>query len=169
MKILFAPMASIAETSGPFSRVEILANECIKRGHKVAICAAKECNYRDVEGTKIYFSPIPSPFGMPQFLGRRMFKMAQKTGMQQKKAVNSFEEVLNIVGAISNDFYQEDVFSIIDAIKDFDPDIVYSEFRPAALTAAKMRGKKSACSISYPAYFSSSKNKSLSNKVKLFN
>ena len=165
MKVLLTPMCTIAETSGPFERVKVLADECMKRGHSVRLCTGRDCNYEDIKGVFNYEAPIPSPFGMPAVIGNKMFSIAQKTGIQQKKKVNSFEEVLHIVGAISGAFYERDVNCIIKAIEDYKPDIVFSEFRPAALTAAKIKGIKSACSISYPVYKCSTKKTGLLKQV----
>ena len=67
MRILIAPMAAMAETSGPFSRAVALCHKLIEREHEVAFCAAKD--------VKNYYAPIPSPLGMPMFIGKRMFNI----------------------------------------------------------------------------------------------
>lgn len=46
MKVLMAPMAAMAETSGPFSRAAALCNELIEKKHEVAFCAAEDINYK---------------------------------------------------------------------------------------------------------------------------
>lgn len=42
MKILIAPMAAMAETSGPITRARALAIKAKERGHEVAFCAAED-------------------------------------------------------------------------------------------------------------------------------
>lgn len=151
MKVLIAPMAAIAETSGPFSRAKALAIGLLQKGHTPAFCAAKDINYQPVNGVREYFAPIPSPMGLPMALGKRAFTVAQRLGIQQRRKVSSFEEVLFIVGAIQKKFFTEDVLAIRRAIQEFKPDVVYAEFRPAAIVAAKMETIPVATGYSYPA------------------
>ncbi|NRT72876.1 glycosyltransferase [Clostridium beijerinckii] len=168
MKILIAPMAAMAETSGPFSRAAALCNKLIERKHEVAFCAAEDINYKKIESVKNYYAPIPSPFGMPMSLGKRMFKIGQLLGIQQKKKVNSYEQVLHFVGAITYKHFSEDVSCIRKAILDFKPDVVYAEFRIAAIVASKLENIKVVTGFSYPAskYFAS--NSEYSTGVKRF-
>lgn len=150
MRILIAPMAAMAETSGPFGRARALALELARRGHAVAFCAAEEINYRPVDNVPIYPAPIPSPMGLPPFLGRRMLAFAQATGLQSRRAVHSFEEVLFIAGATNMRLFRADVRCLLDAIERFRPDAVFAEFRPAAIAAAKISRVKCAAGFSYP-------------------
>lgn len=150
MKILIAPMGAMAETSGPFSRVAALSEKLLETGHQVALCAALDVNYHEISGVKNYDCPVPSPFGMPMAIGKRMFGLAQKLGIQQKKQVHSFEQVLFFTGAIQQKFFMKDVLAIRQAIQYFRPDVVYSEFRPAAIVAAKLEKVKIAAGYSFP-------------------
>jgi UDP:flavonoid glycosyltransferase YjiC (YdhE family) len=84
-------------------------------------------------------------------VGKRAFGMAQRLGLQQRRKVHSFEEVLFIVGAIQESFFEEDVSAIRSAIREFKPDVVYAEFRPAAIVAARMENIPVATGYSYPA------------------
>jgi UDP:flavonoid glycosyltransferase YjiC (YdhE family) len=144
-------MAAMAETSGPFSRAKALALGLLRSGNTPAFCAAKEINYQPVEGVREYFAPVPSPMGLPMTIGKRAFGMAQRLGLQQRRKVHSFEEVLFIVGAIQESFFAEDVSAIRNAIREFKPDVVYAEFRPAAIVAARMESIPVATGYSYPA------------------
>lgn len=168
MKILIAPMAAMAETSGPFSRAAALCNKLIERKHEVAFCAAEDINYKKIENVKNYYAPIPSPFGMPMSLGKRMFKIGQLLGIQQKKKVNSYEQVLHFVGAITYKHFSEDVSCIRKAILDFKPDVVYAEFRIAAIVASKLENIKVVTGFSYPASKSFASNPEYSTGVKRF-
>lgn len=168
MKVLLAPMAAVAETNGPFSRTKKIAQECLNRGHDVALCAAKDINYQSIEGVDNYYAPIPSPFGLPLFLGKRVYKFVQMLGIQNKKQVRSFEEVLHISGAISKKNFKDDVNSIIKAINKFKPDIIYSEVRIAAIVAAILENKKVITSYSYPIQKTYACNPEYSKYVKRF-
>lgn len=150
MRILIAPMAAMAETSGPFSRAVALCNKLIERNHEVAFCAAEDVNYKNIENIKNYYAPIPSPLGLPMFIGKRILKIGQALGVQQKKKVNSYEQVLQFVGAISYKHFSEDVFYIRKAIQEFNPDVVYAEFRIAAIVASKLENIKVVTGFSYP-------------------
>lgn len=151
MKVLIAPMAAIAETSGPFSRAKALAIGLLQKGDTPAFCAAQDINYQRVEGVREYFAPVPSPMGLPMTVGKRAFAIAQRLGIQQRRKVRSFEEVLFIVGAIQEKFFSEDVSALRRAIQEFRPHVVYAEFRPAAVVAAKLEKVPVAISYSYPA------------------
>lgn len=168
MRVLIAPMAAIAETSGPFSRAKALATGLLQQGHVPAFCAAKEINYQKVEGVREYFAPIPSPMGLPMIIGKRMFGIAQRLGLQQRRQVHSFEEVLFIVGAIQERFFAEDVAAIRNAIRDFKPDVVYAEFRPAAIVAARLENIPVATGYSYPARKAYASSPQYSGGVKRF-
>jgi uncharacterized protein (TIGR00661 family) len=140
----------MVETKGPFSRTVLLANECIKRGHEVALCAAEDPNYHSIENVTNYYAPIPSLLGVPKFIGKNIFKISQLTGLQQRKTINSFEEVLHFVGAINEKYFAKDVYCIRKAMQEFKPDVVYSEFRIAAIVAAKLENIKVATGYSLP-------------------
>jgi len=150
MRVLIAPMSAMVETKGPFSRTVLLGNEFIKRGHEVALCAAEDPNYYSIENVKNYYAPIPSLLEIPEFTDKNVFKTSQLTGVQQRKTMNSFEEVLNFVGAINEEFFANDVYCIRKAIQEFRPDVIYSEFRIAAIVAAKLENIKVAVGYSFP-------------------
>ena len=150
MKVLIAPMAAVAETAGPFSRAAALCHALLASGHKVAFCAAPDGNYHEINGVINYEAPVPSPLGLPAFFGEKMLKIAQRLNIQEKKEIHSFEQVLHFVGAIDKNFFTADVSCIRDAIRDFKPDVVYCEFRIAAIVAAKAENVRIAAGYSYP-------------------
>lgn len=145
------PMAAMAETSGPFSRTKWFAQAFIDRGYEVALCAARDPNFREISGTKNYFLPIPTPMGLPHFIGLHTFPIAEKLGMIKRKTVHSFEEVLFLTGANSYSYFTNSIEWIRKAIKDFKPDLVYAEFNLSAIIAAKLEGIMVFSSFSYPA------------------
>lgn len=144
MRILITPMSAMVETKGPFSRATLLANEFIKKGHEVALCAAEDPNYHSIENVKNYYAPIPSILGIPELADKSILKEAHE------KTMNSFEDVLNFIGAIDEEFFANDVYYIRKAIQEFKPDAIYSEFRVAAIVAAKLEGIKVATGFSFP-------------------
>lgn len=141
MKLLIVPMAIPAgESHGPASRVRALALEAKKRGHEVAFCAAEDPNYRPVEGVANYFAPLPSLFGMPPWFGRMLVRLGPLLGVQQRIAARlcSFEQVLFLIGATARRFFAQDVEAVRQAIRAFQPDVVFAEFCIAAIVAARL-------------------------------
>ncbi len=161
-------MAAIGETRGPFSRARALAVEAVRRGHDVAFCAAEDVNYTAVDGIRNYPAPLPSPLGTPLFVGKHLFAIAASVGLQRRKVVHSFEELLHIVGATAPKFFPEDVQAIRDAITEFQPDVVYAEFRIAAIAAARLEQAHVVTGISFPAQRSYASNPELSEGVVRF-
>ena len=150
MKILIVPMAAMAETSGPSSRCRILAEEFAKAGLEVATCRAEDVNYKPIEGIKNFFLEIPMPMGLPAPIAKKMFPVAQKTGITSRKTVNSFDQVLFLTGNLNYNYIYKSVDSVRKAIKDFHPDIVYSEFNISAMIAAHLDRIPLYCTVSYP-------------------
>ncbi len=138
LRLLIAPMAVAAETSGPITRARALALAAQKQGHMVAFCAAEDPNYRPVDGVANYVAPVPSPFGTPLPVGRILFRVALLLFRNHEMPVTSFEQVLHIVGATANKFFARDVQHLRLAIRTFRPDILFAECRPAAIVAAKL-------------------------------
>ncbi|MDP4121155.1 MAG: glycosyltransferase [Bacillota bacterium] len=168
MRVLIAPMAAMAETSGPFSRSRTLALALRSAGHEVALCAAQDVNYKEIEGIKNYFAPIPMIMGLPSPISKIILRIGSTIDVQQKKTVHSFEEVLFIAGAISKRQFPRDVVAIQKAIRDYRPDIVYAEFRPAAIVAAKLEKVKVATGFSYPVQKSYASSPQYASNVRKF-
>ncbi len=150
MKVLIAPMAVIMETSGPATRAAQLCQCLLDLGHTPAFCAALDGNYREVPGARNFECPIPSPFGLPMFLGRGMSKFATAMGAPQRAAVHSFEQVLFFSGALNKRYFADDVAALRQAIQTLKPDVVYAEFRLSAIVAAKLENVPVAAGFSYP-------------------
>ena len=150
IRILIVPMAAMAETAGPVSRCTLLAEELKKAGMETATCMAKDVNFREIKDVRNYRLDVPMPLGLPAFIARRTFPMAQKLGITQRKTVRSFDEVLKLTGNLDYGYLKRSVEQISEAIDDFKPDVVYSEFNISAIIAAKYKGVKLAATVSFP-------------------
>ena len=150
MRLLIVPMAAMAETSGPFSRCRLLAESAAAAGIDAATCIAKDVNYSEINGIKNYFLDVPSPFGMPEIIASKVFPVAQKFGITSRKTVKSFDEVLWFTGNSVYSYLVKSIASVRGAIRNFKPDIVYSEFSIPAMIAAKLEKKKLFTTVSYP-------------------
>lgn len=150
MRVLLVPMAAMAETSGSFSRVKIIEEALRSSGVKTALCAARDMNYRDIEGVKSYELPVPSPMGLPMAIARHTFPVAEKLGITSRKTVSSFEEVLFLTGNLNYGYLKRSLEALLKAIDDFKPDVIYSEFSIAAMTAALKNGIRLFATVSEP-------------------
>ncbi len=149
-RVLIVPMAAMAETAGSFVRTEILAARLIEHGFVVATCMAEDVNYKPLPNVKNNFLEVPSPLGLPRFISKRTFPLAQKFGLTAGKRVNSFDDVLFFTGNSSYTYLKKSIQNIRQAIKAFNPDIVYSEFNLSAVIAAKLEQRTVFASASFP-------------------
>ena len=150
MKILVVPMAAMAETAGPSSRCRQLVEGFRFAGIDVATCRAEDVNYKSIDGVQNYFLDIPMPMGLPKPIATRTFPIAQKLGITSKKTVNSFDQVLRFTGNLDYKYLKKSVESVRNAIQEYNPDIVYSEFNISAIVAAKKVGIPLYTTVSYP-------------------
>lgn len=149
-KILIVPMPAMAETAGPGSRCRILAEGFKNAGMEVCTCMARDVNYIELDGIKNYKLEIPTPMGMPKISAKFFFPLVQKLGITSKKTVKSFEQVLFFTGNLDKRYLKKSVEDIRSAIRDFEPDIVYSEFNISALIAAKLEHVRLYTTVSFP-------------------
>ena len=150
MRLLIVPMAAMAETAGPFSRCRLLAESAAAAGIDVATCMAEDVNYYEINGIRNYFLDVPSPLGLPDIIASKVFPAAQKLGVTSRKTVKSFDEVLWFTGNTVYSYLVKSVASIRRAIRNFRPDIVYSEFSIPAVIAAELEKKRLFTTVSYP-------------------
>ncbi|MBR5502873.1 MAG: hypothetical protein IKV87_00250 [Methanobrevibacter sp.] len=150
MKVLISSMAAMAETGGPSKRARLLAEGLRNADIEIATCIAEDVNYKPMAGIKNYYLEVPMPLGLPKSIASHTFPIAQKLGITERKTVNSFEDVLHFTGNNDYQYLVKSVRNVQDAIKDFNPDIVYSEFNISAIIAAKLENKRLFTTISYP-------------------
>lgn len=150
MRVLIVPMAAMAPTAGPSYRTRCIASMMQKEGLTVATCQAQDVNYKPIKGIENYYLTVPSPMGMPSFVGTHIFPIVQKLGVNRFRSVDSFDEVLHLTGNTDYAYLKQSVEDIRMAIKAFQPDIVYSEFNISAMLAAKLEKVTLYISASYP-------------------
>ena len=146
-----------------FSRVSLK-----KASIDVATCIAEDVNYKPIPDVENYYLEVPMPLGLPKFIAKRTFPIAQKLGIIQRKDVKSFEDVLHFTGNNDYRYLVKSVQNIRDAIKDFNPDIIYSEFNISAIIAAKLENKTLFTSISYPTQTEYASNKKYAKDINRF-
>lgn len=149
-KVLIVPMSAMAETAGTFSRTLLLVDALKKANIDVALCSAKDMNFKEIHGVKNYFLSVPMPLGLPKKLAVHTFPLATKLGITSRKQVNSFEEVLHLTGNTDYKYLKKSIDDIRKAIEDFQPDVIYSEFNISAIVAGRLEQKKIFVSASIP-------------------
>ena len=150
MKVLIIPMAAMAETAGPGSRCRILTEGFRRAGMEVRTCMARDVNFIEMEGVINYALEVPTPMGMPRFSAKAFFPMVQKLGITARKTVKSFDQVLFFTGNLDKRYLRKSVEDIRSAIRDFQPDVTYSEFNISAIIAARLEKVKLFTTVSYP-------------------
>ena len=153
MRVLIIPMTAAAETGGPSGRCRLLAEGFAEAGIEVATCAAADVNYKEIKGVDNYHLNVPVPLGLPEFIGGKLFPVAQKMGVTSRKTVNSFDQVLHFTGNLDYKYLKISVEDILRAVEDFGPDIIYSEFNISALIAARLAGVRLYTTVSYPTQY----------------
>ncbi|MDO5574839.1 MAG: glycosyltransferase [bacterium] len=150
-KVLVIPMTAFAENAGTFSRTLLLVQKLKQSQIDVALCAAEDANFRPIEGVKNYHLSVPMPLGLPKAIATRTFSVAQRLGVVGRKAVHSFDEVLFFTGNSNESYLSKSIAEIRNAIEDYKPDVIYSEFNIAAIVAAKLENIKLFITGSLPA------------------
>ena len=141
MRALVVPMAAMAETAGPSGRCRILVEGFMNAGVETATCIAKDVNYKEIDGIYNYYLDMPMPLGLPKAIATRTFPIAQRFGIASQKTVSSFDEVLWFTGNLDYRYLRASVDFIREAIHEFRPDVVYSEFNISAIIASKIISK----------------------------
>ena len=150
MKVLIIPMAAMAETAGPGSRCKILAEAFCRAGMEVGTCMARDVNFAEIDDIRNYALDVPTPMGMPSITANLFFPLVQKLGITARKTVKSFDQVLFFTGNLDKRYLRRSVESIRAAIRDFRPDVVYSEFNVSAIIAAKLENVRLFTTVSFP-------------------
>lgn len=154
MRILLAPVTMPLPTRGPTGRILALLAEGLKRGHELAVCAGPDGNIAPdmmPAGVRWIETPVPSPLGLPRPIGAALPRLMQILGLLRKARVQSFEQVLFLCGHLKPSFFQSDVQALRKAIRDFSPDVVFSELRLEAIVAARLENVPVVGTHSYPA------------------
>lgn len=150
MRVLVAPMMAMAESSGPTSRSKALAAAMATKNWEVTLCVSEGSPSEALEGVR--FQPIltPSPLGLPRFIGKKMFPLAQRLGLNRHATITCFDDVLRLTGNTDQHYLEASVKQLRDIIRDDNFDVIYSEFNLAAIMAAQAEGVPVFGSTSFP-------------------
>ena len=116
MKILILPSMCVPDTGSPVTIARNLAALFHLNGHDTAVAAARKSRF-----TEVSFYPSPTPVKTRRIRGRYG---------------TMCEEYLEDHGAMNHSYLVRDYRSIEEAIKGFEPDVIFEIERPAAIAAA---------------------------------
>lgn len=113
---------------------------CIPEGFCVAI----------PDGVSAQPVRLPTPLGMPRVVGKRMFPLAQRLGLNRRVSMTCFDNVLWLTGNTNERYLETAVRQLRGIIREGRFEAVYSEFNVAAIIAAKVEGVPVFGTTSYP-------------------
>lgn len=151
MRVLVAPMMAMAESSGPALRSRTLASAMVSRGWQVTLCIPESSCVAIPDGASAQPVCPPTPLGIPRVVGRRMFPLAQRLGLNRRVSMTCFDDVLRLTGNTNGRYLEAAVRQLRGIIREGRFDAVYSEFNVAAIIAAKVEGVPIFGTTSYPA------------------
>ncbi len=150
MRVLVAPMMAMAESSGPASRSRVLASAMVSRGWQVTLCIPEGFCVAIPDGVSAQPVRLPTPLGMPRVVGKRMFPLAQRLGLNRRVSMTCFDNVLWLTGNTNERYLETAVRQLRGIIREGRFEAVYSEFNVAAIIAAKVEGVPVFGTTSYP-------------------
>ncbi len=150
MRVLVTPLMAMAESAGPATRARALASAMASIGWETTLCVPG--GFTGMVPTGVSAQPIltPSPLGMPRIIGRKMFPLAQRLGLNRKVPITCFDDVLKLTGNTNRRYLTRAVEQLRKIIQNGRFDAVYSEFNIASIIAAKAEGVPIFGSTSFP-------------------
>ncbi len=150
MRVLIAPMMAMAESAGPASRAQILASAMAAKGWEVALCVPEGAPVNAPAGVQAIPVRMPVPLGLPRAIGKRMFPLAQRLGLNRRVPMACFDDVLRLTGNADGRYLEAAVQQMREVIRRERFDAVYSEFSVPAIVAALAEEMPVFGTVSYP-------------------
>lgn len=150
MRVLVAPMMAMAESAGPSGRARVLAGAMAAKGWQAALCVPEGAFADAPTGVRAVPVRVPVPMGLPRAIGRRMFPLAQRLGLNRRVPMACFDDVLRLTGNVDGRYLEAAVQQLREIIRREGFDAVYSEFNIAAIVAAMVEKVPVFGTVSYP-------------------
>lgn len=150
MRVLVAPMMAMAESAGPSGRARVLAGAMAAKGWQAALCVPEGASADALAGVQAIPVRVPVPMGLPRAIGRRMFPLAQRLGLNRRVPMACFDDVLRLTGNVDGRYLEAAVRQLREVIHRERIDAVYSEFNIAAIIAAMVEKVPVFGTTSYP-------------------
>jgi UDP:flavonoid glycosyltransferase YjiC (YdhE family) len=143
MKVLIPVFSPSTGTWGSLTRVLAVAGALGRRGHEVAFCASGPITARlEAAGYKVYTMPQATMFGLPETISRRLAARSQDFSLpvRQGRSVGSVWFVLKLSGMTGYPYLSRLVEAELAAVRDFGPDLLFTEMDPGAFVVSKLTG-----------------------------
>ena len=150
MRVLVTPLMAMAESAGPASRARVLVSAMASIGWETTLCVPE--GFTGMVPTNVNVQPIltPSPLGIPRIIGKKLFPLAQRLGLNRRVPITCFDDVLKLTGNTNRRYLTRAVEQLRKIIQNGRFDAVYSEFNIASIIAAKTEGVPVFGSTSFP-------------------
>lgn len=150
MRVLVTPLMAMAESAGSATRARALASTMASRGWKTTLCVPE--GFTGMVPTNVNVQPIltPSPLGIPRIIGKKLFPLAQRLGLNRRVPITCFDDVLKLTGNTDKCYLARAVEQLREIIQDGHFEAVYSEFNIASIIAAKAEDVPVFGSTSFP-------------------
>lgn len=150
MRVLVTPLMAMAESAGSATRARALASTMASRGWKTTLCVPE--GFTGMVPTNVNVQPIltPSPLGIPRIIGKKLFPLAQRLGLNRRVPITCFDDVLRLTGNTDKRYFARAVEQLRKIIQNGHFDAVYSEFNIASIIAAKAEDVPVFGSTSFP-------------------
>ena len=143
MRILIPIFSPHTGTMGPHTRALAVGSQAIESGHDVAYCASgRLCQLLKEQQYLVYSMPEPTILGLPKLfstaLERRMKNMTPP--IKPGKSFGNIWFVLWFTGMTNKTFLKQLLDAQLNAVKDFQPDALFTELDPASYLVAEITG-----------------------------
>ena len=143
MRLLIPLFSPATGTWGGLTRVLAIAQASESAGHQTAFIASGPLadNLRK-RGFPVYPAPAPTLFGLPKPIARLLERRSQRISLPVKsgKSVGSLGLVYLASGLARAGYLREEVKAEQRAVRDFHPDVLFTDLDPAAYILARITG-----------------------------
>jgi UDP:flavonoid glycosyltransferase YjiC (YdhE family) len=144
MKILILPFSPPTMTYGTLTRVLAVAHAAHSQGHTVAFCASGALGQRlqDIGGYDCFPTPRLTILGLPVCISHLVEKRASNVAFPAKpgKEVGNIWLVMHMMGMSRYAFLKRLVDAELRAVKEFEPDLLYTEMDAGAFLVSMISG-----------------------------
>jgi UDP:flavonoid glycosyltransferase YjiC (YdhE family) len=143
MRLMIPLFSPATGTWGGLTRAVAIAQAAPRLGHEVAFCASGSLDETlRQRGYRVYTLPAPSMFGLPGSISRLLAKRAQKAPIpiSAGKSFGNIWFVHVFSGMTQRSMLKQLVACELEAIKDFQPDKVFTDLDLAAYLSAAIAG-----------------------------
>jgi hypothetical protein len=150
MKILIPLFSPPTGTWGGLTRVLAIVQAARAAGHQVAFCASGSlANSLRERGFPIFESPSATMLGLPRPISQLLEARSQRVQIPVKpgKEIGNFWMVLALSGLTNSAYLKKLVSSQLAAVKEFGPDVLFTDADPGAFLTAAISGLPVAASF----------------------